>query len=345
MKDSKKVRLKSSSSKNSSSKQKSSEKRNIENRIAEKENRENLSAESTGCIKKNVPLAQWTSWQVGGAAEFYASPSTNKELIDALEWAHKQSFPVTVLGQGTNVLVADSGVPGLVLHMKNFNQILDAQSDKDFFKVRCQAGALKSDLLKIFIKNKLAPALFLAGLPGDIGGGIVMNAGIGQKEVPREFCEIIHSFEVLRWQEDHIEAHKVMADEIQWEYRKSRGWQPGIISEVEIIWPNRPDENLLKKVREGNARRKKTQPLHQPSCGSVFKNPEGHFSGQLIENAGLKGFAIGGAQVSEKHANFIVNVNQASAQDIHDVMAHVEKTVFEKFQVRLTNEVVYFGHW
>jgi len=314
MKDSKKVRLKSSSSKNSSSKQKSSEKRNIENKIAEKENRENFSAESMGCIKKNVPLAQWTSWQVGGAAEFYASPSTNKELIDALEWAHKQSFPVT-------------------------------QSDKDFFKVRCQAGALKSDLLKIFIKNKLAPALFLAGLPGDIGGGIVMNAGIGQKEVPREFCEIIHSFEVLRWQEDHIEAHKVMADEIQWEYRKSRGWQPGIISEVEIIWPNRPDENLLKKVREGNARRKKTQPLHQPSCGSVFKNPEGHFSGQLIENAGLKGFAIGGAQVSEKHANFIVNVNQASAQDIHDVMAHVEKTVFEKFQVRLTNEVVYFGHW
>lgn len=296
-------------------------------------------------IQTHVSLREHNSWKVGGTAEFYTRPKTKTELREVCLWAREQGLEISVLGQGTNILVADDGVPGLVVHMCEMNQILKTEIKDGRIKITCQPGVLKSDLLKIFIKNRLSPALFLAGLPGDVGGGVVMNAGIGQPEKPREFCEIVDTIEVLKINEKESPWVSAPADSLSWSYRRCQGWQPGIISEVTISWENKPDDALLKKVREGNQRRKRTQPLHLPSCGSVFKNPEGRHSGQLIEECGLKGFQIGGAQVSEKHANFIVNKGDATAQDIHAVIQYVQETVMEKFSIPLTNEVVYLGQW
>ncbi len=173
-----------------------------------------------------------------------------------------------------------------------------------------------------------------------------MNAGVGHGAHPKEFCEIVESVDVLQKNIQGQWTQKTfLKNEIEWSYRKSKNWQPGLIVSVDLSWPNQPSDHVLKAVREGNKRRKDTQPLLEPSCGSVFKNPQNDHAGRLIEASGLKGFSMGGAQVSMKHANFIVNTGSATADDIHQVIVHVQKTVQEKFKVQLTNEVVYLGHW
>lgn len=296
-------------------------------------------------INKNVNLSQWTSWGVGGSAEFYCAPENIEELKEAMLWARKNSKAIGLLGGGTNILVSDQGVEGLTIHTHRMNKVSIIESTERFL-VEAETGAPKAEVLKLFMKQRLAPAVFLAGLPGDMGGGVVMNAGVGHKVAPREFVEIVDGFDVLELNSDGEFIEKSFKkDDVHWVYRHSSGWQPGIITKVRVSWPNQPDDEVLKRVRDGNKRRKDTQPLNMPSCGSVFKNPEGDHSGRLIEAAGLKGTLIGGAQVSEKHANFIVNTGNATAMDIHKLMQLVQQTVLEKFQINLTNEVVYFGKW
>ncbi len=296
-------------------------------------------------VEKNKSLAEFTSWKVGGAAQYYVAPSTIDELKEALIYSSKENLPYTILGGGSNSLVSDKGVKGLLIHTHLLSSV-EVIEDKEKLVLEALAGTQKSEVLKHFMKSRLAPAIFLAGLPGDMAGGVVMNAGIGQKQKPREFVEIVDSFEVLRVDEaGRLQTQIYESTEVDWSYRKTPGWQPGVISKVRVSWPNEPDPEVLKLVRDGNKRRKSTQPLHQPSCGSVFKNPEGDHSGRLIESLGLKGFSIGGAQVSEKHANFIVNLGSATAQDIHDVISHVQTEVRKKTGVHLHNEVVYLGDW
>jgi len=296
-------------------------------------------------LGQNVSLSERTSWKVGGTADYFLEPADVEELKAAVRWAQEKSLPISVIGHGSNVLVSDDGVEGLVLGMGALNQVSEPEIRDGHFTVRCQAGAAKSDLLKLFIKAQLEPAVFLAGLPGDIGGGVVMNAGVGTQTRPKEFCEIIDSIEVLKTEDPDLKIETYQSSEIQWVYRHSLGWQPGIVTAATIRWPNEPDADVLKKVRAGNTRRKSTQPLDKPSCGSVFKNPEGAHSGALIEKAGLKGFSIGGAQVSEKHGNFIINKGGATALEIHQVMVHVQDVIKEKLGYSLKNEVAYLGRW
>lgn len=296
-------------------------------------------------IEKNKDLSPFTSWRVGGCADQYCAPQSLQQLKEIMEWAHQQNLPITLLGGGSNVLISDRGVDGLVVHTIDLNQ-LKILSDEDFLVLETEAGCLKSEALKVFLKYRLAPATFLAGLPGDMAGGVVMNAGVGHKVAPREFYEIVKSFTVFRINaEGKVEEHQYSTDQIQWNYRKSQNWQPGVIASVVVQWPNQPDDEVLKSVREGNKRRKTSQPLSSPSCGSVFKNPEGDHAGRLIEATGLKGFSIGDAQVSEKHANFIINKGAATATDIDKVIKHVQQTVEAQQGVKLTNEVVYLGRW
>lgn len=296
-------------------------------------------------IEKNKNLSDFTSWKVGGDAQFYVAPTTIVELEEALLFSKKENLPYSVLGGGTNVLVADEGVPGLLIHTHKLSAV-ELIKDSERLVLEVLGGTQKAEVLKYFMKYRLAPAVFLAGLPGDMAGGVVMNAGIGQAMKPREFVEIVDSFEVIDLDDKGVISKKNFSNkDIQWSYRKSHGWQPGIISKVRVSWPNKPDPEILKSVRDGNKRRKSTQPLGEPSCGSVFKNPEGDHSGRLIESLGLKGFQIGGAQVSEKHANFIVNTGNATASEIHQVIQHVQKEVLEKTKTNLHNEVVYLGDW
>ena len=296
-------------------------------------------------IRDNVPLAPLTSWKVGGSAEHFFSPQTEEEVGLALQWAHENGHKVTVLSGGTNVLVSDRGIDGLVLYMNELRGIEILNVDNPFI-VEVLAGTPKSDVLKEFLKRKLPPAIFLAGLPGDIGGGVVMNAGVGYEVEPREFCELVESFKVVECDEEGVLHEKFFHREgVEWAYRKSSGWQPGVITRVQLSWKNLPDDDVLTKVREANNRRKSTQPLSFPSCGSTFKNPEGKHAGFLIEEAGLKGLQVGGIQVSEKHANFLVNTGTGTAEDVHNLIQKIQEKIKEKYSVDLQTEAVYLGEW
>lgn len=296
---------------------------------------------SATALQKNVPLGPMTSWQVGGPAEYYSCPATIEALEAALAEARKRALEVTFLSGGTNVLIHDLGVSGLVLHLKALKQVR-TQERGGRFEIEADCGVAKSELLKIFLKAKLAPALFLAGIPGDVGGGIVMNAGVGEAINPREFEEITDWIDVLR-PSGGIERLK--KTDLSWSYRHCQGWAPGVILRAGLSWPMDPQEDILTRVKEANRLRLQKQPLDWPSCGSVFVNPEGHKAGQLIESCGLKGFQIGEAQVSLKHANFIINRGKCTATDIRQVIAHVQAIVLKEKGVRLKTEVVSLGKW
>lgn len=292
-------------------------------------------------ITKNVSLASLTSWQIGGPADFFASPKELQDILVLQRWAQEQHIPLTVLGGGSNVLISDEGVAGLVLSLKNFSGI---QIKEDMMlRLEVLGGTSKSDLLKVFLKYKLPPALFLAGIPGEVGGGIVMNAGVSESLHPKEFVEITDWIEVLK--PDGI-IQKFTNRELKWSYRHCQGWQPGIIIKAGISWPLSDQKNsILGQVKDANRTRLSKQPLELPSCGSVFKNPEGFKAAQLIDSAGLKGYTVGEAQVSQKHANFIVNLGQAKASDVWTVITHVQKVVFDVHKVQLTTEVLRVGRW
>lgn len=326
-------------------------------------------------IERNAQLASLTSWLVGGPADFMAQPKTVEELREAIAWGRLKGLPITFLGGGTNVLISDQGVRGLLIALRKLvgakiEEVQAGEGGKRLL-IECLAGTSKSELLKNFLKHRLEPALFLAGLPGDVGGGVVMNAGVGEMFRPREFVEITDWVEVLRWNESdevlmeedgsesqvaptheqiqtlaqEMEVVRLRASELHWSYRHCEGWRPGVIVRVGLSWPLEPKDDILPRVKQANQIRLTKQPLDMPSCGSVFVNPPGHKSGQLVEQAGLKGFTIGGAKVSEKHANFIVNTGSAKATDIHRVIEHVKATVLEKSGVSLRTEVVYLGDW
>lgn len=295
-------------------------------------------------IKQNVSLADYTSWLVGGPADYLCLPQNEAEIREALQWAHDQKQPVTIFGGGTNVLISDKGIRGLVMCLRKFSGI-ESKEDNGRLQITATAGTAKSELLKIFLKNKLAPALFLAGLPGDIGGGVVMNAGVAEAFAPREFVEIIDWVEVLRFEQGQFSTHRFTKEQLHWEYRHSKGWQPGVILRVGISWPLQVDATILDQVRNANKIRLSKQPLDMPSCGSVFRNPTGHKAAQLIDGSGLKGFTIGEAQVSLKHANFIVNLGAATAANIWQVIEHVRQTVKNLKNVELQTEVVRLGEW
>lgn len=295
-------------------------------------------------VQQNVSLASLSTWRVGGPAEYFCSPRTIEEVEAALLWSHQHQQRLTVIGGGSNVLISDKGVRGLVLSTRQLAG-LDVKEDQGQLRIVAMGGTHKSQLLRIFIQKKLAPALFLSGLPGDVGGGVVMNAGVGEARLPREFGEIVEWVEVVRLHGTKTERVKIPSEQIRWTYRHSEGWQPGVIVRVGLKWPLEPDDEIPIQVREANRLRLSKQPLDQPSCGSVFVNPSGYKAGAVIDNCGLKGFAIGGAMVSPKHANFIVNTGTATAHDIDAVIKHVQSTVKTLTQVDLKTEVIYLGEW
>lgn len=295
-------------------------------------------------IKQNVSLAEYTSWLVGGPAEYFCLPQSEAEVREAIQWAHDQKQPLTIFGGGTNVLISDKGIRGLVMCLRRFSGV-ESKEENGRLHITATSGTAKSELLKIFLKNKLPPALFLAGLPGDVGGGVVMNAGVAESFVPREFVEITDWVEVLRFEKGQFQTHRFSKEQLHWEYRHSTGWQPGVILRVGLSWPMQADATILEQVRNANKIRLTKQPLDMPSCGSVFRNPAGHKAAQLIDSSGLKGFTVGEAQVSLKHANFIVNLGAAKATDIWSVITHVKDTVKKLKDVELQTEVVRLGEW
>ena len=304
-------------------------------------------------VSCNLSLKPFNSWRVGGEAEYFALPQTVDETKEALSWAKDSKIPVTYLGAGSNVLISDRGIKGLVLCTKKLNSIQD-QSDEKVFRLSCGAGALKFKVMRKFLKESLPPALFLSGLPGDVAAGVVMNAGVSEKDVhPKEFVEVVESFKVLELEEQGWVEKEYKNSDIDWSYRSTKSWGPGLIFEVTLAWPKKDKvDDLPKKVLEAQTLRKSKQPLDLPSCGSVFANPyddpnnlERKSAGFLIEKAGLKGYEYGGAEISRKHANFIVNNGTATALDLHCAISLAQEKVRYMFGVKLFTEVRYIGDW
>lgn len=291
-------------------------------------------------IKKGEDLKNRNSWQVGGPADYFCEPESLEDLKEALLWAEKNRQPYSVLGGGTNILVSDSGAEGLVISTSRLSR-LSLGEEGGRLVVCAEAGVPKGRLMAAFRGRQLAPAMFLSGLPGDLGGGIVMNAGVSRPLKPSEFSEITDWFEVITSRG----ARRYDKKEIKWRYRRTSGWGRGVVFRAGLSWPLKPQSGLNEALKRELRRRKASQPLNHPSCGSVFKNPYPEFAGRLIEKAGLKGLSEGGAFVSPKHGNFIINGGGASARDIDRLIRRIQAEVQKQLQISLELEARRFGRW
>ncbi len=284
-------------------------------------------------IRENVPLAPLISFKVGGAARWFAEPANAADFAEAMAWAKERGVETFILGKGTNLVFSDQGFPGLVVYTgRAFTHIA-----WDRNRATAQAGALLHTLVTQSVNKGMAGIQHLAGIPGTMGGGTYINAGaFGQ-----ELKEVIVS--VVSTTRDGRLITRSNA-ECGFAYRHSHFFAlDEIILEtiVELI----PGDKVAMQaeMRETLRKRKEKQPLHLPNAGSMFKRPPGQFAGVLIEQAGLKGFRMGGAMISEKHANFTVNAGGATAQDIHDLSSEVIRRVKDQCGTTLEREVIFIG--
>lgn len=284
-----------------------------------------------GEVRVNEPMSKYTSWRVGGPAESFFIPSSLEDLSSFLADLH-DDIPVFWLGVGTNLLVREGGIRGVVI---SATRILRDLEKLDACSVRAGAGVPCTQLARQCIRWGLGPSEFFAGIPGTVGGALAMNAGAHGGETWERVASV-------RTIGRDGEIHERSPKEYSVGYRSVTG--PSDEWFVEATFQFEPDVTPSKETLDAMLeRRKTTQPLGLPSCGSVFRNPPGDHSARLIEAAGLKGYSIGGAQVSEKHANFIINTGDATATDIEELIEYVRQTVREKHGVDLVHEVRIVG--
>ncbi len=286
--------------------------------------------ESADCqILIDSPMSSQTTFRAGGNADIIAFPSNAKALIRVLSEAKKADIPVIVLGNGSNVLVSDSGIRGVVIKMTSF--VSDIHIDGT--TVKCTAGTSLSKLCLTALKNGLSGLEFAYGIPGTVGGAVYMNAGAYGGEIKDVLKSVTHI------NPDFCEE-TVTKNKLNLGYRTSfYAKNPSYVITDIVFELKKGDKTEIKaKMDELMGKRKDKQPLEFPSAGSTFKRPEGYFAGALIEQCGLKGYSIGGAQVSEKHAGFVINKN-GTADDILALIEYIKKTVKEQTGVELEPEV------
>jgi len=284
-----------------------------------------------GEIRYDEPMSRHTSWRVGGPAETFFVPASVDDLASFLAELDTD-VPLFWHGVGTNLLVRDGGLPGVVISATKMLRHMDRIGA---LRVRAGAGVPCTQLARQCIRWQLGPSEFFAGIPGTVGGALAMNAGAHGGET----WERVESVRTI---DRGGELHERSPDDYNVAYRNVTGPRNEWFVEATFLFA--PDVTpSMKKMKTMLERRRSTQPLGLPSCGSVFRNPPGNFSAKLIEEAGLKGHRIGGAEVSTKHANFIINRDDASASDIEALIEHVRTTVFEVHGVRLQHEVRIVG--
>jgi len=278
----------------------------------------------------NEPLSKHTSWKVGGPADIFFIPKNRDDLSQFLKL--NQDKPITWLGNGTNVLVRDGGIRGVVISTKKSLNEIKKETDNT---CRVEAGASCMDLALFAKKNKLGPAAFFSGIPGSVGGALVMNAG----SFGHETWDFVDSVEVI---DRKGIIHHLDSNDFSLSYRTVKFpfllWFVSCL--IQFPGSETTTKSELKAMRD---QRFKTQPLSEDTCGSVFKNPKPEHAGDLIERAGLKGYTIGSSSISMKHANFIVNKGGATSANIEDLIEHVQSVVKTKFNVNLETEVRIIG--
>lgn len=279
----------------------------------------------------NEPLARHTSWRVGGPADVLFKPADKQDLALFLT-ALPADMPVLWLGLGSNLLVRDGGVRGAVIETHGALSDLQRLGETE---VWCDAGVPCAKLARQCAKWNLGPAEFFAGIPGTLGGALAMNAGAFGGETWRHVVQV----ETIN---RHGEIKRRMESDYEVAYRHVHGPHEEWFLGAQLSFAG-SDADGEAEIRALLARRKETQPIGEPSCGSVFTNPPGHHAAKLIESAGLKGFRIGGAVVSTKHANFIINEGSATAAEIEQLIAHVKATVQQQYGIELKPEVRIVG--
>jgi len=280
-------------------------------------------------ISMNVSMKEHTSFKVGGNAKLLVTPNSVGEVLHTISVCKNYGVKYFVMGNGTNVLVKDSGYDGVIIKLgEEFNQI-----EIEGEELLVQAGASLFDAAIVATENELTGMEFASGIPGTIGGAVFMNAGAFDGEMK----DIIKSVKFLG---NNCKLNELENKDLKLGYRHSMFQsEKFIILEVRLKLQKGNIEEIKNKIEDFRCRREEKQPLDYPSAGSVFKRPEGHYAGKLITDAGLKGLTVGGASVSTQHAGFIINENNATAEDVINLIEIIKQTVYDKFQVKLEQEV------
>ncbi|MCL1924285.1 MAG: UDP-N-acetylmuramate dehydrogenase [Defluviitaleaceae bacterium] len=276
----------------------------------------------------NEQMSKHTTFQIGGAADLLFMPAHPGDLHRAISICRGQKIPYFILGNGSNVLVSDDGFRGVIIKLYNFTNV-----QVEGKVVHAQSGVDMRELSRYAEENSLTGLEFAEGIPATVGGAVCMNAGAYGSEMK----DVLIRVDVLR----DGEIRRLLPSELEFGYRTSLVKKENLIvlSATFLLEHGEKDEIRL-KMADLNKRRLDKQPLEFPSAGSVFKRPEGYFAGKLIQDSGLQGVSIGGAEVSTKHAGFIINKGNATAKDVLDLIKHVQKTVKDKFGVELEREII-----
>ena len=279
------------------------------------------------------PLRNYSFTKTGGNAEILVKINNEKDLQNVIAYSNENNIELTILGNGSNVLISDNGIQGIVALTSDMNDIELLEGDV----ISCYAGLTLKELTDFCIENSLTNLEFSCGIPGSVGGAIFMNAGAYGGEMK----EVVQKVEVFT---KNGEKKIYTNEQMEFSYRHSIIQETKeIISKVYFQMKKGNKEEIISKVEELNKMRSDKQPLEYTSCGSVFKRPEGHFAGKLIQDAGLQGLTVGGAQVSKKHAGFMVNINSATCEDYKNLIKEVQKKVLEDSGVELECEVKILG--
>lgn len=283
-------------------------------------------------VIRDARMSEYTTLKLGGPADWLAFPANRDETVRLISEAGQAKMPVTVIGHGSNLLVLDGGIRGLVIRIgKEMSEVRTEGNT-----VHAQAGAMMGTVAAAAAEAGLAGLEFASGIPGTIGGGAFMNAGA----YGGEMAQVVTRVDGIR---PDGTPFSFTGSEMHFGYRASRAAEENlIVTDVVMTLQAGSRDEIRARMQELNRRRNEKQPLNLPSAGSTFKRPEGYFAGALIEQCGLKGYTIGGAQVSEKHAGFLVNMGN-SAKDFMGLIRYVQKTVLEQTGVKLETEVRIIG--
>lgn len=281
------------------------------------------------------PMKNHTTFRIGGPAEIFVMPKSMEDVQKVLRICHKEQLPYFILGNGSNLLVSDKGYEGVIIQMdRNLGEITVEGNE-----IHASAGALLSSIAAAARKESLKGFEFAGGIPGTLGGAVVMNAGAYGGEMK----DVLKEVTVLD-EEGNLKV--IPAEKLEMGYRTSIIKTAGYIVLGAVISLEKGNIEEIKALsRKLSEQRIEKQPLEYPSAGSTFKRPEGYFAGKLIMDSGLRGYQVGGAQVSEKHCGFVINTGNATAADVCSLMKHVTETVYEKFGVTLEPEVKFLGEF
>ena len=283
----------------------------------------------------NEPMSLHTTFRIGGPADYFVSPGDEESLREVIRICRETQTPFTLIGNGSNLLVGDGGYRGVVICLARTMSEIRVEGDT----ITAEAGAMLSSVAREAYNASLTGLEFAAGIPGTLGGGVIMNAGAYGGELK----QVIESVRLMTAEGEIVTRS---CEEMEFGYRTSRAMKDGSYILSATIKLEKGDQSSIKEIMDDlKDRRVSKQPLDLPSAGSTFKRPEGYFAGKLIMDSGLAGFTVGGAQVSEKHCGFVVNRGGATAKDVRSLMQQVEERVLADYGVTLEPEVRFLGEF